>query len=211
MIPVFFALLMIVVLIINFGPRKAERESRDATEAFLEKERLSNATHKKDISNLDFITIPACLSTPTGLVSEEIKDTERQISTLSDKKIVNFTGITNTDLKLTYGTANLDTLSEYDNNYMKLVRLLQKYASLLYEEGWKDKAAQVLEFGLSINTDVSATYTLLAQIYKEQNRSDDIKKVIEQAEGLNSMTKNKLLKDLNEILDSTGSESTPNI
>ncbi len=208
MIPVFFIISIAIVILINFGPRKAERESREATEAFLAKEAKSNTTRKKDISNLDFITIPPCLSTPTELDSEEIRSTEAELLSLSDKKIVNFTGITNTDLKLTYGTANLDTLSEYDNNYMKLVRLIYKYARLLNDEGLKDKAAEVLEFGMNINTDISANYTLLASIYKEQSRNEDIKKVIEKAEALNSMTKKKLLNDLNAILDSSASENT---
>ncbi len=209
MIPIFFIITIFIVLLINFGPRKAERQSREATEAFLEKEAKSNTTRKKDISNLDFITIPPCLSTPTGLDSEEIQSTEAELLSLSERKIVNFTGITNTDLKLTYGTANLDTLSEYDNNYMKLVRLIYKYARLLYDESLKERAAEVLEFGMNINSDISANYTLLAQIYKEQNRIPDIKKVIEKAEALNSMTKKKLLNDLHVILGSTASESTP--
>ncbi|MCQ2538689.1 MAG: hypothetical protein MJ124_09840 [Lachnospiraceae bacterium] len=194
---------MFIVILVNFVSKRAERQNQQTTQAFIEKEQMANTTRKKDISNLDFITIPVCISTPTGLISEEITDTEQQLSALSEKKIVNFTGITNTELKLAYGAPNIDILSEYDNNYLKLVRLLQKYATLLYDNNLKDKAIEVLEFSLSTKSDISASYTLLARIYKEQGRTEDIKKVIEKAESLDSMTKGKLLKDLNEILDST--------
>ncbi len=199
-LPVFLIVSMILVFLINIVSKRNQRDAEAEERAFIEKEQKANTTRRKDISNLDFITIPPCLSSPSGLLSEEIAETEKQIAALQDKKIVNFTGITNTDLKLTYGAANIDALSEYDNNYLKLVRLIVKYAKQLIDAGLTEKAKEILEFGMSVNTDVSANYTLLAKLYKDEGNTEKIKEIRLIAEQLNSLTKAKLLRDLDDIL-----------
>ncbi len=204
-IPVFLVSIFVVILLVSLVARRNDKSYNEKEREYQDKIRRSNMTTKKDISNLDFITIPPCLSSTSGLDSEEIKETEKQIAELSDKKIVNFTGISNTDLKLTYGTANIDFLSEYDNNYLKLVRLVVKYSSLLIEAGMQDKAREILEFGVSVKSDVSSNYTMLASLYKEAGRIDDLEALRRSAEALSSLTKNKLLKDLDSIMN--GQES----
>ncbi len=199
-LPVFLIVSMILVFLINIVSKRNQRDAEAEERAFIEKEQKANTTRRKDISNLDFITIPPCLSSPSGLLSEEIAETEKQIAALQDKKIVNFTGITNTDLKLTYGAANIDALSEYDNNYLKLVRLIVKYAKQLIDAGLTEKAKEILEFGMSVKTDVSANYTLLAKLYKDEGNTEKIKEIRLIAEQLNSLTKAKLLRDLDDIL-----------
>ena len=73
-------------------------------------------------------------------ISEECKEILRSLST---QKIVNLTGYTNTDLKLSYGTANITCLTEYDQNYTLLVSTLQKWAEVLYRGGAKKECRQV--------------------------------------------------------------------
>ena len=46
------------------------------------------------------------------------------IEALKEKKILNLSGFTNTDLKLEYGVGNLTELTDYDNNYVTLSRSL---------------------------------------------------------------------------------------
>ncbi|MBP5249016.1 MAG: hypothetical protein J6Z46_03325 [Lachnospiraceae bacterium] len=199
-LPVFLIISMILVFLINVVSKRNQRDTEAEERAFREKEQRANTTRRKDISNLDFITIPPCLSSPSGLLSEEIAETEKQIAALRDQKIVNFTGITNTDLKLTYGAANIDALSEYDNNYLKLVRLIVKYAKQLIDAGLTEKAKEILEFGVSVKTDVSANYTLLAKLYKDEGNNEKLREIRLIAEQLNSLTKAKLLRDLDDIL-----------
>ena len=113
--------------------------------------------------------IPQTSETPTEAISEECKEILRSLST---QKIVNLTGYTNTDLKLSYGTANITCLTEYDQNYTLLVSTLQKWAEALYRGGAKKECRQVLEYAVSIGTDVSHTYFLLADLYDEEGESD---------------------------------------
>ena len=72
---------------------------------------------------------------------------------------MNLIGISNTDLKKSYGPANLELLSIYDQNYSRYIRTLQLMAECIYEE-YPDKAAAILEYCISIGTDISGTYYL---------------------------------------------------
>ncbi len=128
-------------------------------------------------------------------VSEECKEI---LWSLSTQKIVNFTGYTNTDLKLTYGTANITCLTEYDQNYTLLVSTLQKWAEALYLGGAKKECLQVLEYAVSIGTDVSHTYFLLADLYDEEGESDRKHSLIEKASGLSSLSSKVIVRTLQE-------------
>lgn len=126
-------------------------------------------------------------------ISEECKEILRSLST---QKIVNLTGYTNTDLKLSYGTANITCLTEYDQNYTLLVSTLQKWAEALYRGGAKKECRQVLEYALSVGTDVSHTYFLLADLYDEEGKSDLKCSLIEKASGLSSLSSKVIVRTL---------------
>lgn len=207
MSPTVFILPLLIVLWIAYERRRTDRICEEATERFWEKEQRANLTRKKDLSTLDYIKIPVdSLPFPeTG--KEEITDLQKLLLHLSGQKIVNFTGLTNTELKLRYGAPNLNLLMEYDKNYLELVRTLYRYGKHLRELGLKEEAKTILEYGLSIKTDVSANYTLLAEIYKEENAKERIDFVISEAEKLTSMTKKALLANLMAIRDSAVGEN----
>lgn len=206
MIPVCFFCFVLIVLWINYHRRRTDREAREMHESFLEKEQRANLTRKKDISNLNYITIPVDRLPFPETGKEEITDIQNLLLKLSNQKIVNFTGISNTDLKLMYGAPNLELLMEFDNNYLELVRNLYRYGKHLYDLNRKEDAKTVLEYGLSIGTDVSANYTLLATIYKEENAKERIDFVISEAEKLTPLTKKSLLANLMAIRDSAVGE-----
>ena len=125
----------------------------------------------------------------------EYLETLQQLST---EKIVNLTGITNTELKLQYGVANLDTLIKYDQNYTTLARTLQVWAEKLYKESYEAEARTILEFAVSTHTDVSGSYKLLTEIYQKSGEQDKIKNLLPVAETLNSSMKNSIVHILQE-------------
>ena len=202
MIPVFFIITILLVLWVHYQKRRTDRIASQKSEAFWERERQANLTRKKDISNLDFIHVPVNTLPFPEADSEELGDIQKHILNLSTGKIVNFTGLSNTDLKIQYGAPNINILMEYDKNYLELVRSLYRYGKLLYDRHLTDEARSVLEYALSIKTDISANYTLLATIYKEKNDVEGINSVISAAEELTSMTKKALLSNLMAIRDS---------
>lgn len=138
------------------------------------------------------------------------------IRSLSTQKIVNFTGYTNTDLKLAYGTANITCLSEYDQNYTLLVSTLQKWAEILYRADCKKECRQVLEYAVSIGTDVSRTYFLLADLYDETSESERKTELLEKASALPSLSSKVIVRTLQESGPysgwlHSGSDVPPNI
>lgn len=202
MIPVFFILTIFLVLWVHYQKRRTDLIASKKREIFWERERQANLTRKKDISNLDFIQVPVNTLPFPEINSEEISDVQKHILALASGKIVNFTGLSNTDLKLQYGAPNINILMEYDKNYLELVRSLYRYGKLLYDHGLISESKAILDYAISIKTDISANYTLLATIYKEKNNLDGINSVISAAEELTSLTKNTLLTNLMAIRDS---------
>ena len=194
-----FASFIIFVIWLAFDLSRLKRKEEAARNAFWEKERLANSTRKKPLDDLAYITIPF-EQLPTKLYAEEepVKEYLETLHYISKSSIVNLTGITNTDLKLQYGAPNIEILTKYDQNYTTLVRTLQQWASFLYEKGNAKQAMEILEFAVSTGTDVSGTYKLLCQIYKEENTPEKIKSLYPVAESLNSLMKPSILRILQE-------------
>ena len=136
------------------------------------------------------------MSRPTPTVSLS----ENELTALKDEKIVNLTGISNTDLKLEYGTANITPLTQYDQNYTALVCSLQKWGQALYDLGRFEDAAKVLEFAVKTRSDITATYRLLIDLYKtklglnEEEIARKLDGLVPIAKNLNSLSRQTILK-----------------
>lgn len=171
-----------------------QKKTKSMDEPFWERERLANQTRKQPLDSLSYIIIPLdFLPFIKDTENEKLQECQQSITTLSSQKIVNLTGISNTDLKLTYGVANITVLSEYDQNYTLLIRTLHAWGRELYDSGLKAEAQTVLEYAVSCKSDIKGTYSLLADIYTETNMYDKIDSLIESAESLDSLTRNVIL------------------
>ncbi len=199
-------LMLIVILAftiwLHFMIRKSDRNSRENKEKFWEEETKSNQVRKVDISGLDYIKIPMDTLPIFETTDKTLVSIHKTITDLSQKSILNLTGLSNTELKLHYGVANLTFLSECDNNFTLLARTLYQWGSYLYQIGNVEDALKVLEYGITCKTDVAKHYHLLATIYKDTNKSDKITNLIEVAESISSLMKDSILKDLKAIQES---------
>ncbi len=144
---------------------------------------------------------PSGTADELSVIAAQIADCHRILNGFREKKAVNLTGITNTDLKLTYGAANITLLMEYDQNYTLLVRTMQKWADLLIRAGYRREAVPILEFCVETRTDISSTYRALAAIYRERGETDKIAHLREVADGLNSAMRPAILRMLDKISD----------
>ena len=160
----FLAIFIVFCLVLAFYIRRNDASQQKVLDDFWEKERQSNAVRKKDISKLDYITIPLD-KIPVKLCTS----TEEAFFALAEKPMLNLVGISNTDLKLQYGTANLEILSEYDNNFIDFVALLPDYATELIEAGEKETARMLLEFAVSVNADSRKIDRLLESLENESS------------------------------------------
>ena len=197
---IFNASVLIFSAMIFLYIKRSTRKTGAASQAdFWERERAANSTRRQPLDDLDYITIPLD-EMPMSLLEDVPKadDYKQIIRSLSELPIVNFTGLSNTELKLRYGAPNIDLLSHYDQNYTLLVRTLQQWAQLLYDAGYIDEARHMLEFSVSTGTDVSGTYRLLCQIYQEQHTPEKIGNLYPIVEMLNSAMQKTIVRILRE-------------
>ena len=270
--PILFGLTLIIIVFIAFS-KSRDKNAKKSSGEFWKKERESQFVPKKDISSLDYLTIPyaslpfrhympgngrpvaitgntASSASPTDFsdetghfsvvdakpekhyeenallseiasetaasadvsgtvytrapehrapLSDELANTELELCKLADCRIINLTGISNTELRLTYGTANLDPLTTYDHNFTVLIRTLQKWGTLLVSAGKKDDAVTVLSYAVGIGSDIAATYATLARLYKERGELSKIEELKTSAEELTTLMKPSILRDLEQL------------
>ena len=162
------SILLVFVVWLNYEIKKNSRLSNKTSKEFWDKETLANQKRAEDISGLDYVQVPF-----DKLPKQDVSDaTVIHIAILFSRfliKIFNLSDLTNTELKLKYGVSNLAILSEYDDNYTKLVSFLHKWGERLLGQGYLGKALAVLEVAVDCKTDVHKTYELLADIYYKRH------------------------------------------
>ena len=196
---VFFASVVALSIAIAVNVRRNKKTQAAINQDFWTREKEANSTRRKSLDDLDYIHIPI-EQFPMSLLEDvpKVDDYKQIIMTLKDLPVVNFTGISNTELKLRYGAPNIDILTQYDQNYTLLVRTLQQWAQELYDAGCIEEACHMLEFAVSTGTDISGTYRLLCRIYKEQHTPEKIGSLYPIAEVLNSAMQKSIVRILQE-------------
>ena len=196
----FFASFVVIAIFFNISMRRVARKEEAREEDFWQKERRANNVRRKSLENLEYISVPTdALPFGTAGDNDALKDAESKVLELKEEKIVNLTGISNTDLKLEYGTANITELTRFDQNYTSLVCALQEWGKALYDSARYEDAAKVLEFAVGTRSDITATYRILIDMYKTKLglNEDEITKKLEGlipiAKNLNSLSKNTIL------------------
>ena len=165
-IPIGLPLFLIVGSLIAHSCHKHKSSQSKTMEDFFERERLANSTRKQDISHLDYLVLDLSL-VPLGISQDSVlKDLEDKLHQLSHKQILNLSDKSNTDLKMMYGPANLDTL-------------------------WA-----VLEYASSLQIDVSQIYILLAKLYQNTGTPEKISNIYTALEAMDENFRSYVLKHL---------------
>jgi hypothetical protein len=202
-LPVLFTIVIIFIIWLNYEIRKTSKRSTKDTDKFWDREKESNSRRRADISDLKYIIISTDQLPMSDNTDDTINSYRDTIIKLSGKKAINLSDITNTDLKLTYGVANINLLSEYDYTYTILVSILQKWAERLYEQGNRKDCISVLEYAITCYTDVTKSYKLLAELYVLENTADRIDELINLLPKTKIVDKDKLIEELTIIKNSS--------
>lgn len=194
----FLASFLVFCAVFYLRNRKVDKQRERNKKEYFDLEARANNTRKQPLDNLDYIKIPLemlpiSVCTEDSIISECLSD----LNELVKDDIVNFTGLTNTDLKLQYGPANLPYLQKCDMCYTHLVRVLHDWAKQLYSLNQPKDALTVLEYAININADISNIYFMCADIYLENNTPEKIDSLIETASSLNSVIKDSIIRTLN--------------
>ena len=187
------------------------KKTRDQEEAaFWKREFSANDVRKQSLEDLNYITFSANPFYPVNLLSadlcseflannEEVKKILARFLFLENQKIVNLNHLSNTDLKYMYGVANLNTLTEYDSNYSELITLLHTYGNILMDAGYDTQALTVLEYAISIGSDISSTFLLCARIYQKNHQFESIEVLKKEAEKISTSRKDIIVRKLQEF------------
>lgn len=185
--PVIFGCILILIILIRYETKKASKNRKETVRDFLQRELEANTTRKQDISGLPYITIElSCLPDVSGVPDPdgEIAAIFDELRPLDGMKIINLSGISNTDLKLSYGAANFPFLSECDARFTFFTRKLYELGLRLNEAGACDTAVRVLEYAVSIGTDSGSAYRLLGGLYAKQRKNAELGELCEKAQSL---------------------------
>lgn len=194
----YLGIFIIIVSVLAIFRKRQTRNQESVEQKFWERENQANHTRRQDISGLSYLTIPLD-KFPIGICKDEdLQECENTLTVLSAKKILNLGSLSNTDLKLKYGLANLDTLTDYEQNFTTLCQTLVAYANRLIQLNYKKEAKSVLEFGLSCGSDLSRNYLLLADLYVESGDFDSLAALTKKASEIDSPMKASILTHLKE-------------
>lgn len=196
----FFTTFVLFTIWTTYQLHKHSHDEDDVIEEFVEKERRANATRKKSLDQLPYVTIPLdSMPLHNEISDERITEYIDILEDLSNKKIVNLTGQSNTELKLAYGAPNITKLTEYDSNYTRLVRTLARLGDKYMEYKLFDDARLLFEYAISIGSDVRSCYEKLADLYSKNGEYDKIEQLKASANQLDSLSKAPILRYLDGV------------
>ncbi len=198
--PLIFGLTIIFIIWFQLEKRKSSKEETIQKDSFLKRENESNLSRKQDISKLDYITLS---TTNLPITPGKDEATNQFINTyLSyiDKKIINLSHYSNTELKEQYGLVNLNILSEYDENFFSLTKLLDDWGTHLWNINCPNDAIKVLELALSIKTEITNSYLTLATVYGKLQHPEKVASVKAAYSSLSAKPSEKVLAQLDKVV-----------
>lgn len=192
---------LIVIAFLFFFIKYSNAKIEQKEEQFWQREKEAKLTPPVDLDSLAYINIPIDKFYFGSIDSPEVEAMEEEITEISKKPLLNLTGKTNTELSETYGAQNLETMKEIGDDFDKLTMVLVKYATALYEAGLITEAISVLEYGVLVKSDVSTTYTLLADCYARLGQKRRIQTLKEQVMPLGLLMGPVIIKHLDELME----------
>jgi len=196
--PIFFILFLGTVLGLQIMMRKNKVDFKKTLENIYEKERQANLSKKKEIEK-EFYVIPDKNILPIKNYDDtpenkKITDIQKLALKKAELTMIKFDEpISNTDLKLRYGFANLEIITIYEEHYNSYMQTLVKWAKVLFEKGNLSDSEIILNEAIRLKCDLSGAYMLLIDIYKQRNDSEKLKNLIKTVENSKLKLKAKIL------------------
>ncbi|MCR5626284.1 MAG: hypothetical protein K6F99_03090 [Lachnospiraceae bacterium] len=205
--PIFTSIILLVILL-NFRLRRQKKKELKSDEDYWKKEREAFTTPRKDISNLPYIKIPEDLPLDFPCEDDLVTECRNTIKNLSKDKIINLNGMSNTDIRLTYGTLNYEPLAMADTRYLTLIRYLSQLGQKYCELGFTKEAEEILKYSLDIGSDVKSSFLTLANIYYDSGREELMATLQEKAAAITTLSRDSVVNALSEFeIDRMLSES----
>ena len=196
---------IIILIVIQLYLKKSTRSGSERSKKYWEREQKANSTRKQDISSLNYIkwddALPAIDNNLTLADilnnSPEALKAYNNIQTLKTEPMLNLSEYSNTDLKLKYGVANLDTLTQYEDNYTSFIKSLSELGHILIEHKDISDATAFLEYAVKIGSDIRLTYADLYALYSETGNASKIRQLRQYASLIKSVNKDLIVSAIN--------------
>ena len=195
-----FTLFLIFVLSTAAYRANLERKRKKRDSDFWAREEAAKNAPKKDLSEVSYLRIPLERFPMGALDSEEAMLLEEELRKLSALPILNLNGMTNTDIKLAYGTDNFEYMQTVGEHFDRLEILLCDYAKLLMENGRYAETIPVLQFAVDENATISSIYTLLGECFDETGAHESLDELITAVEGRELIMKDSILDQLRGLI-----------
>jgi len=168
--PTIFALFVIFALLFNHRLNRLTRLEREAKVAFWESERDSLSVRKKEFveenylrPDISSLTFPQLDVKDYDLVLYE--SLKSKLLELSTKDMMNFSHLTNTEIRLQFGTANQTAIADNESAYNTYLKTLADYGKFMNEQGELNEAIIALEECIRMKSEYSRHYLFLAQLF----------------------------------------------
>lgn len=206
-IPIFLTIFVIAVIVIQFILRRSNSNFENKKDEYLKMSQNADANIIKDSIDLPFVT-PEISSLPFCEYPEEKgykKITRKQKNVITKSKLTmiklpeNFSNI---DLKMKYGSNNFEKVTLYEEHFNGFHRSLFDWATELIAINKKNDAITVLSYAIDFDTNISAVFKTLADLYSENLDKKALNTLKENAEKSHLILKAQTLNYIEKISNS---------
>ena len=173
--------ILLFCVILNYAIRKSNIRDRDDSLRSSGKNRHKRGTPEKTLSEIHFISFPENLLTEITTENSKIIDNLTTLRRLAKAQVINMGGLSNDEIRDTYGDQNFERLSMADQRYMNLCRVLQTLSEECFKSGLPDEAEKFLRFAIDTDTDFLPIWQALGEYYLNTNKSDSLKDLRDKA------------------------------
>lgn len=206
-------LVLVVVITVAFkvAERKRLDKARQSTKDMMDADDAANLARHKDIGEEFFYTV-SLSDLPITQYSEE--DMAKPVSpymwqvkvvAAAEKKMLRFDRqYSNVELKQMFGPSNLDNVAKYEENFTNFIHAMRFWAEALINADRREEAQKVLEESVRAGSELSQSYTLLADIYYQSRNFVSLKELLTTTQASAMPGKNIAAKHIDALLKEAG-------
>ncbi len=199
---------LILAVSVAWGIRAGAKGRYDSLNRLLEEERQANATRKKNIDPQYFYTpdvsgLPVADETAAASPQEEkLLKLQKRVLQLAEEPMMRLPEpMTNTQIKLAFGAAHLETVTAGESRYNAYAEALTDWAAALAEAGQPSSAQQILETAIAMDTGHTRPILLLADIYSQTGNKKRLHTLMQTVDALEQLFgKDKALTYIRQLL-----------
>ena len=199
----------IVWLQISFAMGKKKSGSKKI-EDILNEESAANFARRRPLPD-DFYFVPDISDLSVKKYADDDKSKvaakQARVLKLANSKMIRLPKpMTNKEIKMEYGAANLETVTNGEEVYQMFLEALQGWATALSDIGDEGNAKKVLEKAIDFGCDSSRCFIALAELYSKDRNKKAMDKLIMRLESdefisLNDAIKNKTIAEIKKMYD----------